>query len=372
MPLARGQVENCSLRAARGGVAATAVALAAVGALLAFAPDERPAASPPGPVPLAAAWPGAQRADIAGNLDDGPVFNPGVFLDARTGVGTAPTPDGTAVRLLVRNPDGSVRELRRRSLQSNPEFGNLTVGGDDLAWTESADGVPLQIWTARTTGGPARRVTTDTGNALFFGSQWDLVIAGGEVHWAAAAPEGEKVTEVRSVALAGGAVRRREEPGIWALSAWPWLAENGGEDRSGTARLRDLAANRDLRVETAGAELATCGPVWCRVLVMIGDGPAGIDVMHPDGSARRRIAGGGTSAAIADVAVLDRFEILSEPEPDSDLTGNAGLLIFDIATGRTVGVGAAVNGAFSRNGVLWWATGDQDSLTWHTVDLRTV
>ncbi|MEU7901319.1 hypothetical protein [Actinoplanes sp. NPDC049118] len=359
------------MRAARG-IAGTAVALAAGAALLAFTPDDEQAAPPTGPVPLATAWPGAQRADIAGNLGDGPIFAPGVFLDARTGVGTAPTPDGTAVRLLVRNADGSIRELRRRPLGSNPEFGNLTVDGEDLAWTESADGVPVEIWTARTTGGPARRLTTDTGNALFFGSQWDLVIADGEVHWAAAAPEGEKVTEIRSVALAGGAVRSREEPGIWALSAWPWLAENGGEDRSGTTRLRNLAANRDTRVRTTGAELATCGPLWCRVQVMTGDGQARIDVMHPDGSARQRIAGGSASAAIADVAVLDRFEILSEPGPDSDLNGNAGLLVYDIAAARTVGIGAAVNGAFSRNGVLWWATGDQDTLVWHTVDLRTV
>ncbi|MET8153688.1 hypothetical protein ACIBSW_33425 [Actinoplanes sp. NPDC049668] len=360
------------MRAARG-LAGTAVALAAVAALLAFSPDDdRPAAPPAGPVPLATAWPGAQRADLPGNLSDGPVFHPGVFLDARTAVGTAPTPDGTAVRLLVRAPDGSVRELRRRPLESNPEFGNLTAGGDDLVWTESADGVAVQLWTARIAGGPARRLTTDTGNALFFGSQWDLVIDGGEVHWAAAAPGGEEVTEIRSVALGGGSVKRREEPGIWALSAWPWLAENGGEDRSGTTRLRNLAANRETQVKTNGAELATCGPVWCRVLVMTGDGPARIDVMHPDGSARRRIAGGTTTAAIADVAVLDRFEILSEPGPDSDLTGDAALLIFDIAAGRTVGVGAAVNGAFFRNGVLWWATGDQDNLVWHTVDLRTV
>nr|BFE71468.1 hypothetical protein GCM10020092_047690 [Actinoplanes digitatis] len=67
-----------------------------------------------------------------------------MFLDARTAAGTAPTPDGTAVRLLVRGPDGSVRELRRLPLESNPEFGNLTADGDDLVWTESADGVPCR------------------------------------------------------------------------------------------------------------------------------------------------------------------------------------------------------------------------------------
>ncbi|AGZ43177.1 hypothetical protein [Actinoplanes friuliensis] len=358
------------MRAARG-VLALAIALAAGGALLVFAPDDKKAAPPAARVALAEAWPGAQRAEIAGNLRDGPIYHPGLFLDARTSVGTAPSPDGTAVRLLVRNADDTIRELRRRPLNKNPEFGNLTTGGDELVWTESADGVPVEIWTARTTGGPARKVTADTGNALFFGSQWDLALAGGEVHWAAASPQGDKFTEIRSVALAGGTVRKREEPGTWALSAWPWLTEGGG-DQAGTTRLRNLDANRETRVEQSGAELATCSPVWCRVLVMNGDGLARIDVMHPDGSARQRIAGPAASAAITDVGVLDRFEILAEAGPDSDLTGTAGLLIYDITAGRTIDVSPAADGAFSRNGVLWWATGDQDALVWHTLDLRTV
>ena len=68
-------------------------------------------------------------------------------------------------------------------------------------------------------------------------------------------------------------------------------------------------------VDTTGAELTTCGPVWCRVLVMNGDGLARIDVMRPDGSARQRIAGRRPRAALPDVAVLDRFEILSETRP---------------------------------------------------------
>jgi hypothetical protein len=352
------------------GIAGLVVALVAGGALLTYGPEqEKPA--PAGRVPLAGIWPQAQRAELPGNLNDGPVYHPGIFLDARTSVGTAPSPDGSVVRLLVRNADGTVRELRRRALDAVPEFGTMAVAGDDLVWTESAQGVPVQIWTAKATGGPARRVTADTGNAVFYGSQWDLVIADGRVHWAAAAPEGEKVTEIRSVALTGGAVQIRKEPGVWALTAWPWLTDGGG-DQAGTTRLRNLATNRDTTIETSGPELTTCSAAWCRVLVMTGDGLARIDVMRPDGSARQRIAGSTAGAAITDVAVLDRFEILSEAGPDSDLTGTEGLLIYDIATRRTVDVSPAVDGAFSRGGVLWWATGDQDSLVWHTLDLRTV
>jgi hypothetical protein len=350
--------------------AGLAVALAAGGALLASSPDE-PDPAPAARVPLAQAWPGVQRADLPGNLRDGPIYHPGLFLDARTSIGTAPTPSGEAERLLLRAADGSVRELRRRPLTTNPEFGTFALGGDDLVWTESADGVRHQIWSAKVSGGPPRRLTTDTGNAVFFGSQWDLVVADGRVHWAAAAPEGEQNTEIRSVALTGGPVRVREEPGTWALSAWPWLTDGGG-DQAGTTKLRNMATNRDTPVGSTGTELVTCAAVWCRVLVMNGDGLARIDLMHPDGSARRRVAGSTAGAAITDVAVLDRFEILSETGPDSDLTGTAGLLIYDLEADRTVDITAAADGAFSRGGVLWWATGDQDSLVWHTVDLRTV
>lgn len=352
---------------ARAG-AAVLVALAAGGALLAY-PSAEEKTAPAARVPLAAAWPRAQRAELPGNLRDGPLFQPELFLDARTAVGTAPSPDGTAVRLLLRNADDTLRELRRRPLPANPEFSTFAIAGEDMVWTESADDTRTQIWAARTTGGPARMLTADTGDALFYGSQWDLVVADGRVWWAAAA--GAEVTEIRSVALTGGAVRVRAEPGTWAMSAWPWLAEGGG-DQSGTTRLRNIATGRDTPVPAAGTELTTCSPAWCRALVLSGDGLVRIDLMRPDGSDRRRIAGSAASAAVADVALLDRFEILAEAGPDADLTGTEGLLVYDLADGRTVDLSPAVSGAFSRAGVLWWATGDQDALVWHTLDLRTV
>jgi len=70
--------------------------------------------------------------------------------------------------------------------------------------------------------------------------------------------------------------------------------------------------------------------------------------------------------------MLDRFEILAETGPDSDLTGTSGLLVYDLKDSRTVDLSAAVDGVFGRAGVLWWATGDQDALIWHTLDLRSV
>lgn len=355
----------------RLGILGLAVALAAGGSLLLLTGPRHGTPAPPARLPASAAWPKAQRTDIPGNLPDGPVFTPELFLDARTAVGTAPSPDARSMRLLIRGADGTLRELRRLPLDRNPQFDNVTATGDEVVWTESTDRGRLQVWAAGLRGGPPpRRLTADTGNAVFFGSQYDLTVAGGRVYWAAA-PDGAKSTEIRSVPLTGGAVQVRDEPGMWALSAWPWLT-NGAGAQTGTTKLHNMATNRDVEINSTGVELTTCSPVWCRVMVMNGDGLARIDVMHPDGSARSRIAGGAARSAIQDVAVLDRFEILSEAGPDADLTGMEGLLVYDIRTRRTVDISPAVSGAFSRGGVLWWSTGDQDSTVWHTLDLRTV
>jgi hypothetical protein len=353
--------------------AATAVALVASGVLLLSPSHPGTTTGPPtGPVALATAWPHAQRADIPGNLPDGPVFTPGLFLDARTALGVAPSPEGRWLRLLIWAGGGAPRELRRLPNDRGPAFDNFTATGDEIAWTERINRGSVQIWAADwRDGSPARRLTADAGNALFYGSQYDLVIADGAIHWPAASPRNDKVTQIRSVLLTGGPVRTRDEPGDWALTAWPWLTD-GNSRQTGTTRLRNLATHRDIPIESTGAELSTCSPVWCRVMVMNSKGLIRVDLMHPDGTVRRRIAGSNVNAAIADVAVLDRFEILAQALPDSGLTGTARLLIYDIAARRTIDISAAVTGAFSRNGVLWWSTGDQDSIIWHTLDLRTV
>ncbi|MEV4705067.1 hypothetical protein [Actinoplanes sp. NPDC049316] len=351
------------------GGAGLLVALVAGGALLAYPMnDDKPA--PPGRVGLATAWPDAQRAQFPGNVPDGPIYHPLAFLDAHASVGTAAAPDGAHERLVLRAADGSIRELRRRPLESRPEFGTMAVSGDDLVWTESVQGAPAEVWTAKTSGDGVRRLTRDTGDPVFYGSQWDLVVADGRAWWVAAG-EDPQVTQVRSVALTGGPVTVRREHGTWALSAWPWLTDGPG-DQTGTTVLRSLTGNREQRIETTGTELPTCGPSWCRVLVLTTGGLARIDAMHPDGTSRRRIAGSTASAAVTDVAILDRFEILSEATPASDLTGTEILLVNDLRADRTVVVSVAAAGAFARHGILWWATGDQDSLVWHTLDLRTV
>jgi hypothetical protein len=372
-----------------------AVALAAAVALLAGAlPAEQ---APPGPAVVARpgpaqAWPGAARADLR---DLG--LEPLLFLDATTPVGTVD--DDREIRLFVKD-----REIRSRPAETR--FDNLTRSGNDLLWTETGPDGGTEIWTVRplAPNDTPRRLTADTGNILLYGGQHDLVVADGRVHWAAA--DGDRATEIRSVALTGGPaaggeeagdgkeaghgeetgdgkdagdgkeagdgeVAVRTEPGQWALAAWPFLTSDVG-GQAGEIRLRDLETGREQRITAGPAEWTMCTPAWCRVMVNSAEGLARIDVMRPDGSGRRRIAGPGTQAAVNDVAVLDRFEILSEPRPDSDLTGTSGLVVHDIETGRTVTLSAAAGQAASRDGMLWWSTGDREARVWHTLDLRTI
>ncbi|MET0426463.1 MAG: hypothetical protein ABW046_21525 [Actinoplanes sp.] len=347
----------------RRTAAVLAVALAAAVTLMLGRAGSDPAEPAPTRVTAAEAWPEVQRADLPAGLPDGPLFTPLLFLDATTAVGTAPTASGADQRLVVRSAAG-LRELRRLSLADNPQITAITATADEILWAESTDrDATAGIWTAARSTGPARRLTGDTGNAVFFGTEYDLVVAGHRVHWAADA--GNAGTEIRSVALTGGPVQKRVEAGEWALTAWPWLVEEG------STRLRNMQTARDTEVAVTGPEVVTCDPGNCRG-VALGEGDeARIDVFRPDGATRRQIASGTAQAAVADVAALDRFVILTEPRPDSDLTGTAGLTVYDLWTSRTIEVAPEAAGVFTRNGVLWWSTGDDD-ITWHILDLRTV
>ena len=355
-----------------GGPVVLVVAVVAGLALVLAGPAGRKGQPPAtGRVSAAVAWPKAARADLDPAMADGPLFNPLLFLDTGTTVGTAPTPDARSLRLLIRAADGGIRTLRTLPLDANPQFEAVVAADGRIIWTESSDRQPeVRIWTAALAGGPARLLTADTGKVLFFGVEADLTVLDGRLYWAAA--QGSD-TEIRSVALGSrpvgsgrpvdsGAVNVRVEVGLWALAGGVWLADQ--EER----RLRNTATRRDTPVVTDGPETAVCGPVWCRVT-----GTGRIDLMHPDGSDRRRIAGGDARAAITDAVVLDRFALLDEPGAGGDLTGTSTLLVYDTATGRTVEVADGADSVFAGGGLVWWSTGaDGDEIRWHVVDLRTV
>ncbi len=346
------------------------IALLAGGVMMART-TTHPLTPQPGRRAIGVAWAHAQRANMPANLPDGPVFQPLLFLNSTTVLGTASSADAHWIRLVLHEADGSVRTLRRLPYGDGPSFENATVTGDVIAWTESTGDGPIQIWSADTrTAAPARRLTADTGNFTSSGNQYGLIIAGGRVYWTAVHGD-EDTTELRSTALDGGPIQIRPVSGSWALSAWPWLSNDTGDHVGGTA-LRNLATGQDVEVRSTGSELTACSPTWCRMMVQNAGGLVEIDEMHADGSDRRRIAGSGARAALTDVAVLDRFEVLSEPGPYSDLTGTAKLLVFDLKTGGTVDVAADAGTVGYGAGVLWWSTGSNETTTWHSVDLRTV
>jgi hypothetical protein len=97
-----------------------------------------------------------------------------------------------------------------------------------------------------------------------------------------------------------------------------------------------------------------------------------IELMHPDGTAAELVAEGTAETVIADVAPLDRFEVLGEMGPNSAQTGNVQLRIFEVATRRTVQVSPDAGRIGYLNGVLWWSTGNLTSYVWHSLDLRTI
>jgi hypothetical protein len=363
------------------GLISLAVALVAAGVFLAGSPPRRAtsasAATTPSLPSLTQTWPSARPSDTPGLLADGAAYTPLLYLDPQTSVGSAPTPDRVSVRVMVRTGAGQPRELHRAPADRNPQFAGLVASGDDVVWAEStadtAGHAETRLWKVNwRTAAPAVALTADTGDAIFFNSQYDLVVADARVYWAAAGRSAQVITEVRSVALAGGKVDVRNVPGAFSLSAWPWLV-SAGSGQSGPVELFDLVTGRKIRVPAAQTELLSCTAGWCRVLVLSGTGgPARVDLMRSDTTARRRMAGALASASTADVALLDRFEVLSQGGASGTPASSQQLMLYDAAKDRTVIVSQGVGVVFARGGVLAWSTGDNEALVWHALDLRTL
>jgi hypothetical protein len=362
-------------RLAERPLVALSVALVA-GAVLLLAPSGTRTPPPRPPVTAAVAWPHAQGAAVSATSADGAPYQPLLFLDARTSVGTAPSRDGAFQMLVWRSAAGLVRPLRRLPSRDEPSFAELAADGRALAWVEDThNGSDLSLWTVNLADGRApRRVASIPGDALFDDSQYDLVIHDGRVSWAASDPDRTGAVDVRSVALTGGPIDSRREPGQWELSAWPWMVD-GATDPRGTGMLRNVLTGAQVAVaRPAQARNTRCSPTWCQMVDLAGDGSTDVELMHPDGSGRIRVAGRTTVPAIPEVAPLDRFEVLWTTDLNLDLTHNGQLLVYEIPTRRTVELSPDASTVTCRNGVLWWSNGNgsQAATLWHTLDLRTI
>ena len=286
------------------------------GTLLVFLPRPTPAEQPSTPsVPLMLndVWPAANAFSYPDRLDDGTQFRPVLHLTTDISVGTVATIDGAAIRIMLRTPTGT-SELRRRSKDVYPEFAGFTSTDNMLVWAETTfppgEEPRTELWRLpwRTSRTPTL-ITADTGHAAFFDSQYDVRIVDNLVFWVSSEFIKVPATEVRSVQISGGKVTVRREAGTFALSAWPWLVTPYG-GRSDPARLLNLTTGEQRTVPHNPGELTQCSPVWCRVGVIGAKTLARIDLVRPDGTDRRRMAGGDAVPIHNDVALLDRFEVL--------------------------------------------------------------
>lgn len=357
--------------------AALVVAIGVTGWLLAMKPPApsttaQPAnATPSTPPTLNQTWPKAATTTIDGQLPDGTAYLAWLYVTADVSVGTAPTPDNSAQRVLLRVGNGAPRELRRVTAKRYPQFLGFIADGDDVYWAEvtaSVDG-PSETRIVRASWkspGTPTTLTTDTGAAVFFNSQYDLVVADGAVHWVSMAPTDEAITELRSVPIGGGKVTTRRINGGYGLSTWPWLQSASGSN--GPVELLNSVTGQKIQVPVAATEQVACTPAWCRSMV---SGPSGavarFDLMRPDGTDRRRIAGPTGSAATSDVGFLDRFEVLTDGD-----SAKQNLILYDIQARKSTTVAEQVGMVLARGGMLWWSTGQQEVTQWHALDLRSL
>ncbi|GIF46023.1 hypothetical protein DFJ67_5455 [Asanoa ferruginea] len=324
---------------------------------------------------LESVWARATRGSVSGTLPDGTTYTPAFFLDAGTSVGSALSTDGGSVRLVVVRGSGNVRELRRLPAEAAPQFHGFVAGEGRLAWAESvADArgtLTTSMWVMAADGtGAGRRIAADAGDVRQTDSAYELSIADGRLHWTAVAGES---TEVRSVSLDGTGARTTSVPGLWSPVAWPWLLDSSDVIGGGRVRLMDRVRNVTQQFVAGQTEFPECGATWCRAIVMDDDqGNGRIDLMRIDGTQRREIARADAGFPVSDVAVLDRFEFLTDLTPATRAQRGRPLSIYDIARGGAVRVASDAVSVLCRGGYLWWSSGFDDRLAWHVIDLRTL
>jgi len=348
-----------------------AVAVALVVWLLTLRDPARQPGPASSPLVVAPNWAGPKPLDVAGVLPDGASYVPRLFLNAETSVGVATDVDGT-VRVVLTGTSGSVIELRRLPASDNAQVNGFAVGGDTLVWMElvarSGTAPVYTLWrTAWRTGARPTQVTTNTGDVTFYGLESDVVVADDRATWTAIAPGPSNETEVRTVPLAGGEVSIKRLAGEYALTNPPWAVSVTAGGGSATS-LVNLSTDAKVTVTTGPSEVAACSPTWCRITVTSETSLVGIELMHPDGSDRRKVAGSEATPTIADPTLLDRYVPLATDRGD----GGVGLSIYDVETGKTELVTPQAANVQGRNGVLWWSTGAGTTLIWHAVDLRQI
>jgi hypothetical protein len=324
---------------------------------------------------VAQAWPGARIFGFPAVLPDGSTFDPITIIDPDLAVGGITDAASIHYSLATVTTSGAVRVLATFLAAEGASIDALTATPTDLYWMQTvADAAGIGHTTLWRTGraGGARQVTASTGRALFANSGYDLQIVGDRLYWVAA-PRGDgHPTELRSVAPSGGRVSVRRLPGDYVLTAWPWLTTSPGATGNRSV-LENLATGGHRAIPARGGQMITCTPAWCRVIAGNVQGADGIELMHPDGTDLQRLGTADSTAISDDVALRDRFEVLADPTPTSSPTiVIERVYLYDLAARRTVLLTPAASNAGARGDYVWWSTGDNETLAWHALDLRSL
>jgi len=339
--------------------------LAAVAWALALGEPSHNPDTAPSPVAVVPTWTGPPTVDIPGVLADGAAYAPRLFVTPEASVGVATGADGSVRLILARTP-GSFTQLR--DVPANALISGFAVDGDALVWMETtagAGGGPVTtLWRASVAGTtPPTKVTTNTGQTNFDGLPATVIVADGRVTWTALLTGRTVRTEVRSVPLGGGQVGATRVDGELLLTNPPWaMSLPGGLGTPVT--LRNITTGEEVTFATAPDESAVCDPSWCRVAVAGGSGLVGVDLVRPDGTERRRIAGPEATPTIGEPVLLGRFVPLATERPDG-----LGLSLYDLTTGETELLAPRAGNVGGHGGILWWSTGVGTELTWHALDL---
>jgi hypothetical protein len=347
--------------------------------LIGFAMLITPSAGPVDPSPLPSRspiisdfWPAAKVAVLPGFLAGGAMYEPLLFVDGKTSIGLATlTRGGAPNSALVSLVDGATRVLR--DYGENPARVSAIADGDSVYWLELEalpDGASrTSVWSAGLAGGEPAVLAVDEARGVMAESGYDLVSADGRLYWVAQT-EADRVNELHSVGLGGGAVTRRELPSGFTLREWPWAAKPAA-GRMGKLELLNLSTGETVHVAAADNQIVDCGFDWCRVSTLRDNGR---DVEHglmkPDGTGYQSLSrNDGRYPVGVPPLLLDRFEFQAQAAPNEWQPDRLWLL--DLANDREVLVSPSYSLRFGTyNGYVWWSSGDSEALQWNLLDLR--
>jgi hypothetical protein len=325
---------------------------------------------------LNAVWPSAASFRLDTDLPGGFSYRPYVLLDRNTSVGVASSIEPAMTRVVVRTSGKPPHPLRTLSGDDAAIVAAVTVTVGNVFWAEAdenADGSRItSIWRAALPTGPARRIAADASDMTHVDSAYDLVVGDGRIHWAATSgPAGERA-EIRSVPVDGGPVQVRRLDRPFGLTTWPW-ATSSVDNHLGTVTLLNLRTGERRPVPADDNEIMSCGVAWCRVFTSVDDQGVRYEVQRVEGGARSALGDPSRIPVNVDVGLLDRFEVLVSAVSLNANATTYRLWLQDLHTERTVILADGTTGSIrARGGYVWWSVGEQETASWHALDLSTL